>query len=262
MTNDIFEIFEILERKLESIYHNAKLGVVLDKELIPIKKELLLIMKNVKFKDLYLFLDCIKILLLLEKENKLSLVNQEFIDFIKPNNNEMYVTSILFSLTFKEDRITNDVTENIQSLLFLRNSFYGVYKILSKNYNNFNYLNKVNNVYTNLEINYFHIKDKLNIEKNVISNSYIILSSVLDIAATFIYINIKEYNYDYDILNRFMQEIIDNITDYMTYFKNERLWCIGNPFMPESLGGFSREFIVVGNLVNKFYNKENKIKKM
>ncbi|MBQ8891697.1 MAG: hypothetical protein IJ068_02400 [Bacilli bacterium] len=259
--NNIFELLNIVNNKLESIYNNLKRGIVNDEELKPIKKELLLIARNIEFGDLYLFLDCIKVLLLLHQENKLDIVNKEFMDFLKPSNEAIYLVSILYALTFNDERLSNNILENIQSLNYLKNSFYGTYKILIKNYNSFNYINKTNNIYINLASKYLHIKDNIMSKNYQIYDTYI-LFNVLETIMTFVYINIKEYNYDYDLVNRSMNIIENNKLEYFKYFKNEKLWCIGNPLMPESLGGFPREFIVIGNLVNKIYQEETKVKKM
>ena len=257
---EIISIYRELKEKFKNNYDLLKNELINSNELQPIKKELILITKYIKFDNLDLFVDLIKVLFILKQENKLDIINRELIDYLNQIKNPDDVISVIFALTYSNERLTDNILDNRESMTLLKQSFYATYKTLEKNFNNFNYLNKTNNVYANISTHYLHIKDKLNIKDYDVNEMYI-LSNVLDLVSSIMYVNIQEYNYDYDLMDRFMNDIENNLLKYFIHFKNERLWCIGNPVMPESIGGFTKEFIVIGDLVNKFFLEEEKTKK-
>ena len=199
---------EILE-----IYANLRKGIVTKEELLPIKKQLLFIFKRVKFKHLFSIDELIITLLLLEKEDKLDIINQEFIDFSKQAGDITYLPDLIAGLTYDNSRLTNDIEVNSDMIHSLLLSFMGCFNALLGDYNNFNYLNKVNNIYTNTLVKYMNVKEKLMVKDYKIADMYI-LSIVLDIITTFIYINIDAFDYNYDLIEICMNEIESNITVY------------------------------------------------
>lgn len=246
-------------KELKDIYLNLKKGKVIKEEIKDIEKELLFIISKVEFREILMIEDLIKILFILKKENKLDIINHELIDFVKQLNDTSFIPYILNGITYTNGRLGSNILENEDIIQKLSFSFYEVYKILEKNYYNFNYINKINNVYCNVLIKYIDLKNKL-LVKNYNAIDMYILSIVLELISTFVYINIDDFNYDYNLINVCMNEIEDNILEYFSYFIFNDLWCYNVGLVPKSKGGFKREFIVIGNIVNRIYCKQKKLK--
>ena len=248
------------KHELLEIYRNAKAGIITHKELLPIRNELIFVIKKTKFEHLYAINDLIMVLQTLQKENKLSIVNQELIDFIKTAREDTYLPAFLYGITYENTRLTDDILENEEIISSLSLAFYLAYKALIRDYTKFNYLDKINNVFANVAIKYLNMKDKLDRSDYSLQDMYI-LSNVLERIITMVYINIDSYDYDYEIIKDCMEEIENNIIEYFLYFIENQLWCIDYGLTPKSLGGFKSEFIVIGNIVNKIYDdKQKKIK--
>ena len=242
----------------EIIYKNLKNGII-SNELLPIKNELLFILKKTNIDDIYALYDLVQILFKLKKEKKLSLINYELISFSKNMQDDNLLPSFISAITYNFNRMSHDVSENINICRDIGIGFYGSFIALEKNYNNFNYLNKYNNVFANISVKYQYLKEKLISNTNYKVIDMYVLSNVLEIIATICYINIADYEYDYDLINRCMMEIEDNIVEYFTYFASLGLWTIDIGITPKSIGGYLHEFIVIGNIVNNIYKKNKEI---
>ena len=250
------------EEEMLEIYVNLRKGIVTREELIPIKKELIFIAKRVKFKYFFAITDLINALHILEKENKLDFINQELIDFAKQIGDTTILPDLILGLTFDDNRLINDISENTSQIYSLLVSFTGSFNSLLSNYNNFNYLNKINNKYTNVLVKYMNVKEKLMAKNYKLADMYI-LSSVLDIITTYVYINIDAFDYKYDLIETCMQIIENDIITYFVYFIENGLWVIDYGVTPKSIGGFKQEFIVIGEVVNKIYaDYQKELKKL
>ena len=240
------------KEELLEIYENLKKGIVNKKELLPIKSKLLFVIKKVKFKHLFALNDLIDVLLILDKEDKLEILNQELIDFGKLIKDDTYLPCFIFGITYDNNRLSRDVLENSEKIFSLGTSFNASFKALYNNYNCFNYLNKINNIYATIAVKFTNLKKRL-LSKKYHDMDMFILSTVLEIITTFVYINIANYDYNYDLIEICMDEIEDNLVKYFVYFLENQLWCIDIGLLPKSVGGFTHEFIVIGDLVNKIY---------
>ena len=245
------------KEELLEIYKYLKIGKINKKELLPIKKELIFLVKNIKFNHLFMLNDLINVLLTLFKENKLSIINQELIDYIKYLGDDTYLSTILSGITYENFRLTNDIEINQEILYSLGISFHATSRILLKNNNYINYLNNINEIYASLASKYFLIKEKLLLKDYSKQDIYVLLN-VLEIITTFVYVNIDSFNYQYDLIDKCMDTIENNILEYFIYFIENKLWSLDVGVFPKSVGGFKREFIVIGNIVNKIYLSDSK----
>lgn len=113
----------------------------------------------------------------------------------------------------------------------------------------------------NTALEYFNAKEKLMI-KDYKKQDMFVLLNVLELITIYIYINIDDFNYDYSLINKYMDKIENNIIEYFVYFVKNKLWCIDIGIIPKSVGGYKHEFIVLGNLVKQMYLDEQKKLKM
>jgi len=242
----------------EKLYKNLKEGIV-PNDLFPIKKELLFIIKNTNLDDIYALHDLIQLLFTLKHENKLDFINSELLSFSKSTKDANLLPSFIAAITYNNNRLSDDITLNVDTCRDIGIGFYASFIALEQNYNNFNYLNKYNNSFANIAIRFQNLKEKLLNKDYKIIDMYI-LSNVLEIIATIVYINIDDYNYDYDLINRCMEEIEEKILSYFAYFASQGLWVVDVGITPKSIGGYKKEFIVIGNIVNNIYNNNKTIK--
>ena len=247
------------DEDLINIYKELKTGVLNYNELLPIKDKLLFIVNSINLTYTFSIKQLISVLFKLQKENRLDLIDKELIIFLKKYHEDNYIPLILEGLTYTNERLSNNIFENESIIESLNFSFYAISNILLEDINSFNYLNNKNSTYTNLVVRFINIKNDL-FEKNYHRNDLYVLLSILEIITSFIYINIEEFEYDFDLINKCMDLIEKNIVTYFYYFIKNDLWNMNILERPVSSGGFIKEFIIIGNIVNDIYKKEKVVK--
>jgi len=246
------------EDNLTIIYNKAKKGIIDDPNLIDIKKELLFVINNFEINNVFILDPIIKVLKNIKKEGKSFFLNKYFLDFFKTHNDVFYLAPVLEAFTFYNERLYgNDIDTNTEIIENINNSFFHIFIILLKDPNKLEYLRENNTIYENICIEYY------NARKQIILNNYqefdsFILLNILDLVTTYVYINIESYNYDYSLISYSMDNIESDIIRYLSYFITNGLWSFNIGLLPITIGGFKKEFITIGNLVNEFYM--NKLK--
>ncbi len=244
------------EEEIEEILNDLANLKVKKKELLPFKKQLLLVSSSIGFELSFLIDDLLKLLPILKKEGKLDIIDKNFIEFVQKDFDILYFNNILEGITFNESRFNDDIEENERIIRSLCACFSKVSDIISNDITSISYLMDKNQVLGKLSIRYTSIRTSILESDKIELDDKLVLVNVLDIITTYIYINYKELEERDDLIDISIYSIILNLSYYRTYFLNQHIFDTETSLGSMSSDGIKKEFLVIGNLVNDFYKKE------
>ena len=189
-------------------------------------------------------------------------MQEEFIDIIRKNIDKEYEQDIINCIEFDSSKLTNNLDDNEKIIRYICGGFSGLFYIINNNINNISYLLEINSYLGNLSIRYTSLRISILNDDEINLNNKLLLISVLDLISVYMYINkysfyTKEYYLDKCILH-----IKENINIYKEYFIENNIFDKESSLGPISSNGLLQEFIVIGEIVNSIYEKEDKIKKI
>ena len=178
-------------------------------------------------------------------------------DMLNQLSNE-YQKSILEGLNFNNSKLNNNIEDNEKLIRSLCACFSGIFDILSNDISFASYLSNKNLYLTNLSIRYTSYRLSILNDENIEINNKLMLISVLDLISVYIYINKEIFEEQEEYLDKCINHIKDNIEIYKDYFKENGIFDEESSLGPMSSCGFLQEFLVIGEVVNAIYEKENK----
>lgn len=174
-----------------------------------------------------------------------------------------YLKNIKEGLEFDKSKLTNNIEENEKIIRSLCACFSGMFDIITSDKSLISYFNNRNSYLTNLSI--YYIKQRISIlnDENINLSNKLMLISILDLISVYMFINKEIFYNNEEYLDICMSKIINNLEIYQEYFIQNNIFDLQSGLGPISSSGFINDFIVIGNIVKDFYNKEiKKLKKV
>lgn len=246
------------ENELKKIYLSCIKKELCYEELDPIKRELYLIINNIKFKKIMSIDYLINFLWKLSKQGKLEIINDDFINFaLTINYPDRDFFNIFEGLIYSNESLNNNLFNNAINIKILTNSFYFVSNLIINKPESSKYLVKYHPIY--FEILKKYMDNKYKVMSLTVMYKYMVMSDILELVCSYIYINIESFNYDYDLIDFVMDELLNNTDLLIYYLVKNNLFNYTKNKLDLLYKEFNKQFIVIGTIVKNIINKKIKV---
>ena len=254
---------------LKRIYAESLNNELSYKELKDIKKELTLLCQITEF-DSFALEDIICTLLYFKKLNILDKINNESISLLRQitfgnkeetysDSNTIFLNKYLRDLLLPFNYNHCDKEYNILYFLSETDTFINLIRNNCQR-DGFITLKKYNSHLYEIAIRYYQIMEELEASNYYILGGLkdrIIFASTLSHLASLLYLSLDEYDYDYDLLIRTWNNIIENFIDYLITCEDYKIYQDLSPSENE----LKNEYELSLKLLRQTHNPPIKIKR-